>query len=145
MHQVRLEAGAMPSAQTPPERHKTHEIVFNALPVDQAVQAARMLGRLPGVVVQPHAAERRVTVHYDVMEHTLIELETWLQNSGFHLDGSILQKIKRALIHYTEDVQRDNMEIPEHPIKPREVFVKAWDHHLHGDHDDTPEELRRYL
>ncbi|MDR3430124.1 hypothetical protein [Silvimonas sp.] len=135
----------MTSAHTPPERQKTHDIVFHVLPTDQAVQAARLLGRIPGVVVQPHESERRVTVHYDVLEHTLLELETWLQSGGFHLDGSILQKIKRALIHYTEDVQRDNTQIPEHPTKSREVFVKAWEHHLHGDHDDTPEELRRYL
>ena len=130
---------------TPPERSKTHEILFYALPADQAVQSARMLGRLPGVVAQPHPAEHRVTVHYDVLAHTLQMLEQHLQSSGFHLDSSLLQKIKRAIIYYTEDVQRDNMHIPEHPTKTRDVYVQMWGHHPHGDHDDTPEELRRYL
>ncbi|KPC50799.1 hypothetical protein [Amantichitinum ursilacus] len=130
---------------TPVERAKTHDIVFFALPPDQAVQAARALGRLPGVVVQSCSAEHRVSVHYDVMEHTLQELEAQLQQNGFHLDGSILQKIKRAIVYYTEDVQRDNMHMPEHPTKTRDVYVQMWDHHPHGDHDDTPEELRRYL
>ena len=129
----------------PPERSKLHDIVFYTLPGDQAVQSARVLGRLPGVVAQPYPAEHRVQVHYDVTEHTLQELEQHLQACGFHLDGSLLQKIKRAIIYYTEDVQRDNMHTPEHPTKARDVYVQMWDHHPHGDHDDTPEELRRYL
>lgn len=121
------------------------DIVFSALPTDQAVQAARLLGRIVGVSVQAYPSEHRVSVQYSVSEHTLLKLETLLMEAGFHLDNHILQKIKRALAHYCEDVQYDNLNIPEHNIKSRDVYVKVWEKHQHGDHDETPEELRRYL
>ncbi|MBE9609885.1 hypothetical protein [Chitinilyticum piscinae] len=124
---------------------KQREIVFYHLPTDQAVQAARYLGRLPGVIAQAHPEKHSITVSYQITEHTLESLENGLLAAGFHLDGSIMQKIRRALAHYCEDVQRDNLDIPEHNIKTRDVYVKVWEHHPHGDHDDTPEELRRYL
>jgi len=121
------------------------DIVFSALPTDQAVQAARLLGRIVGVTVQAYPSEHRVAVQYSVSEHSLLKLETVLMDAGFHLDNHILQKIKRALAHYCEEVQCDNLNIPEHNIKSRDVYVKVWEKHSHGDHDDTPEELRRYL
>ncbi|WP_028456018.1 hypothetical protein [Chitinilyticum litopenaei] len=124
---------------------KHREIVLYALPTDQAVQAARYLGRLPGITVQANAAQHSIMLSYCVTDYTLQELENLLMTAGFHLDNSILQKIRRALAHYCEDVQRDNLDIPEHNIKTRDVYAKVWEHHPHGDHDDTPEELRRYL
>jgi len=37
------------------------------------------------------------------------------------------------------------MRCPQRLIKQsHEVYVKAWGAHLHGDHDDTPQELRDY-
>ncbi|WP_157669686.1 hypothetical protein [Chitinibacter sp. GC72] len=124
---------------------KHREIVFSAQPLDQASQAARLLNRIPGVESQVFASQNRISVQYHIDEHTLIELETRLQEAGFHLDNSILQKIKRALAHYCEEVHYDNRAIPEHNIKSRDVYVKVWEKHPHGDHDETPEELRRYL
>ena len=35
------------------------------------------------------------------------------------------------------------MRMPQRLIKKsNEIYVKAWEHHAHGDHDDTPLELR---
>lgn len=128
------------------DQHQQHrDIVFSALPTDQAAQAARILSRIVGVTAQAHIREHRITVQYDVSEHNLLELETLLCDIGFHLDNHILQKIKRALAHYCEEVQCDNLHIPEHNLKSRDVYVQVWENHPHGDHDDTPEELRRYL
>lgn len=131
--------------KTASELVKHRDIVLYALPTDQAVQAARYLGRIPGVIAQAHPAQHSISVTYQITEHTLLDLEACLTAAGFHLDNSIMQKIKRALAHYCEDVQRDNMDIPEHNIKSRDVYVKVWENHPHGDHDETPEELRRYL
>lgn len=129
-----------------PDLHQQHrDIVFTALPSDQAAQAARILNRIIGVTAQAHLREHRVAVQYNVSEHTLLELETLLRDIGFHLDHHLLQKIKRALAHYCEEVQYDNLHIPEHNLKSRDVYVQVWENHLHGDHDDTPEELRRYF
>ncbi|QLG86940.1 hypothetical protein HQ393_01055 [Chitinibacter bivalviorum] len=124
---------------------KHRDIVFSNLPLEQASQAARLLSRLNGVQCLVFADQNRISIQYHLSQHSLIALENRLLEAGFHLDNSILQKLKRALAHYCEEVHCDNLAIPEHNIKSRDVYVQVWDKHLHGDHDDTPEELRRYL
>ena len=132
--------------QQPPDLYQQYrDITFNPVPTDQAVQAARILNRIIGVTAQANLREHRVTVQYHVSEHTLVELENLLCEHGFELDNHLLQKIKRALAHYCEEVQCDNLYIPEQNLKSRDIYVQVWEKHQHGDHDDTPEELRRYL
>ena len=78
--------------------------------------------------------------------HTLRELDDHLVDRGFHLDNTLMTKLTRALIYYVEDTQRHNMTAPEKRLKrsAQEAYVNAWDHHPHGDHDDTPPEWREY-
>jgi hypothetical protein len=121
---------------------RQHDIHFYPLPA-QARLAADYLASLPELSIQ--VSQQHITVRYSLTTHTLQSLEQGLKTAGFHLDESILSKIKRALIYYCEDIARSNLDIPEHNIKSRDVYVKVWDNHPHGDHDDTPEELRRYL
>lgn len=128
----------------PVDMHKQRDLHFQALPTDQAVQAARLLGRLPGVSAVADASANALHVSYSLPEWTLEKLEERLQQAGFHLDGALLQRIRRALTHYTEAVQMENLYHPEREYKTKEVYVHAWEHHAHGDHDDTPEELREY-
>lgn len=128
-----------------PDLEKTHDIVFHALPTDQAQQAARLLSRIPHLHVTLFANERRVVVRYHLHEHSLAEIENGLMSQGFHLDGSLLQKLKRALVHYTEEVQLENLRHPGREHKTKQLYIHAWEHHPHGDHDDTPEELRHYF
>lgn len=128
----------------PVDLSKQRDIVLDALPTEQTQQAARLLSRLPGVTVTAHAAERRVHIAYSLPHWTLEELEQRLMQAGFHLDGSLLHRLRRALVHYTETVQMENLSHPEREYKTKEVYVHAWEHHPHGDHDDTPEELREY-
>jgi hypothetical protein len=50
----------------------------------------------------------------------------------------------RMMIAYAEETQLRNMRMPERLIKKsHEVYSRAWDHHLHGDHDDTPPDMRQ--
>lgn len=124
---------------------RQHEIIFFALPEQQAIEAAHYLATLPGITVRVFPGENRIAVHYALPAHTLEEIEQRLSQAGFHLDESIMSKIKRALAHYCEDIAISNLEIPEHNIKNKDIYAKVWSNHPHGDHDDTPEELRRYL
>ena len=128
----------------PVDLSKQRDIVFDSLPTDQAVQAARLLNRLPAVEAQAIPEAHSVVVNYQVTQWCLEELEAQLLQAGFHLEGSILQRIRRALVHYTEAIQRENLHFPEREHKSKEVFIHAWTHHPHGDHDETPEELREY-
>lgn len=124
---------------------KTREIWFSALPPRQADLARALLSGLSGLTVMPGPdAARSIVVRYNVLEYRLEDLEAALVNQEFHLDNSLLQKIKRALAYYCEDIQRENLQMPSKTQKTQQIFAIAYDHHPHGDHDETPEEWREY-
>jgi hypothetical protein len=126
----------------PSDLVKTRELVFNATPPGQTARAVALLAGLDGLRVSCPGANT-VRVSYNLCEYTLESLETALIAQGFHLDGSVLSRIKRALAHYCEDVQRRNVAANPPDIKSQ-AFIQAYDHHLHGDRDDTPEAWRDY-
>lgn len=121
---------------------KTRELAFNATPPGQSERAFKLLSGLEGLVVEPPAA-RSLTVHYNLCEYTLEGLETGLVAQGFHLDGSLFARLKRALAHYCEEVQRHNVAANPPDVKSQ-AFIQRYEHHLHGDRDDTPVEWRDY-
>ena len=80
-----------------------------------------------------------------MLEFSLEFLEDALREAGFHLDNSLYAKLVRAVVYFCEETQRHNLESPERLIKKSdEVYVKVYDRHPHGDHDDTPVEFREY-
>jgi hypothetical protein len=124
---------------------KRRDICFNAMPPNQAEQARTLLASLDRLEVFPSPHAHTIVVQYNVLDYTLQGLESALVSQGFHLDNSLFHKIKRALIHYLEDVQLDNLRSPDRQTKSsREIFINAYGHHEHGDHDATPPEWRDY-
>jgi hypothetical protein len=129
----------------PCDLDKTREIVFHDLPAGQAERAQQLLHGLDGIQARTEG-ERPATliVQYNVRIYTLQGLEKALESQGFHLDNSLLQKIRRALTHFCEQVQRENLVINAPDVKSQKVFVRAYGNHIHGDKDETPEEWREY-
>jgi len=124
---------------------KRRELRFHVLPVGQADRALQRLSAVPGLVVEPGLKPNVLWVTYSLVDHSLEELSDLLTSMGFHLDPSIYTRLLHALICYCEETQLRNARSPERLIKKsNEVYVQAWEHHLHGDHDDTPAELRDY-
>jgi len=124
---------------------KTREIRFKDFPPGQAAQAWRSLAALRGVRVEEGPDALTLIVHYNVLDFTLRLLDEALTNAGFHLDRSLLIRLHRALIYYVEDTQVHNLRSPERLIKQsHEVYIQAYAHHLHGDRDETPPELREF-
>ncbi|MCB5197078.1 hypothetical protein [Deefgea salmonis] len=122
-----------------------HDIVFNPSAIEQASAAAHFLAQLKGIQAQAFPAEHKITIRYSLRDYALLDIEQQLQHAGFELDTHFWQKVKRELVHYSETVQRDNLAMPEHNLKSPQIYIHVWEKHPHGDHDDTPEELRRYL
>jgi len=129
----------------PCDLDKTREIVFHDLPAGQAERARQLLDGLDGIQAGTQGEHANIlTVQYNVRHYTLQGLEKALESQGFHLDNSLLQKIRRALTHFCEQVQRENLAINAPDAKSQKVFARVYEHHLHGDKDETPEEWREY-
>ncbi len=130
----------------PFEKQERHELFFAEDPPGQAERALHLLKDLEGLQVEPGSQGNSLVVSYNLLDYSMEGLETALVKEGFHLDPSILHGIGRSLVHYCEEMQYHNMSTPERQTKSRtrEIFVKAYEKHPHGDHDDTPEELREY-
>jgi hypothetical protein len=125
---------------------KNRDILFAKFPPGQVPEAADDLQRIEQVEVAPKLEKRAIGVTYELNQHTLQELEEHLQDKGYHLDNTLMSKLTRALIHYVEETQLHNLGAPEKRLKrsASEGYVKSWEQHPHGDHDDTPPEWRDY-
>ena len=130
-----------------PDLKKHREILFAKFPPGQVPEAADDLRRIETLEsVEAQHEKRTVGVAYELTHHTLQDLEEHLEDKGYHLDNALMSKLMRALIHYVEETQLHNLEAPEKRLKrsSQEAYVQAWEHHPHGDHDDTPPEWREY-
>ncbi len=125
---------------------KQREIRFRPMPPGQTDRALTALQRLKGLKVRASATrELALDIEYSVIDFSLELIENALRDAGFHLDNSLYVKLVRALVYFTEETQRHNIASPERLIKQsNEVYIKVYDQHPHGDHDDTPLELRDY-
>lgn len=124
---------------------KVREIRLYSLPPGQVEQAMACLQGIARLQLAPGSRPLSLVVRYSVLEHTLEGIEARLSGAGFHLDQSLYSKMVRSLVYFCEDVQRHNLSEPERLIKQsNEVYMQAYDQHLHGDRDETPLELRDF-
>ena len=132
-HPLALQAGS----------RKHREIRFCKLKTDQVNDAMALLATLPKLEIAPGTQPNGVSVWYEIADHCMEAIETLLIDRGFHLENTLYCKLIRALVYFTEETQRRNLGQPERLIKKsHDVYSKAWEHHPHGDHDDTPPDLR---
>lgn len=127
---------------------KEREISFCTLhpDPDQAGSAAALLIELDGVhhVEVLHAGA--VQIRYHLLAICLIDIEEVLEKNGFHIDNGLMNKVRRALFHYTEETQRANLGCARGEANcTQKVFVNRYRSREHGCQDDRPEHWRRYL
>jgi hypothetical protein len=128
--------------QTGTRKHR--ELRFNKLRDWQVEQAKALLSSLERIQVEPGLLPNSLSVWYDLSDYTMKGLEEALIAQGFHLENTLYAKMIRALVYFCEETQLRNMGHPERLLKKsNEIYSKAWEHHPHGDHDDTPVELRQ--
>ncbi len=125
------------------DTRKQREILFHSTPPAQTERAHALLAQLPNLTVR-RLGERHLEVCYDLTDHCLEDIEAFLTQQGFHLEGNLLILIKRALIYHVERVQRDNLVKPEVSTKNYQPHIQVWERRPHGDHDETPQEWRQY-
>ena len=123
--------------------NKRRELVFHPLPLGQIALAANLLGQVPGLEVS-QVGPLSLQLEYCIADHCLEDIENLLWSEGFHLEGTLLIRIKRNLVYYCERVQRENLGKPAPRTKNYPAHVEAWNKRPHGDHDETPTEWRQY-
>jgi hypothetical protein len=123
----------------PFELQKQRVLVFADEPANQTEQAFLLLSGLDNLQVENGPASNSLLIRYSVEHYSLEGLEKALIKEGFTFNYGWLSKLKNGFIHYCEDVQYHNLKSPEPRTKnnSQEVFVKAYEHHPHGDHDYT--------
>ena len=128
------------------ELNRQRTIIFSSEPGGQAQRALAFLSELPNCTAEPATDQNAILVSYNLLHHTLEQLESLLVEEGYSLDQSMLINIERNIIHYCEDTICHNMDVPSHPTKKneKEVFIKAYEHQPHGDQDDTPPEVQEF-
>ena len=124
---------------------KERELRFAHSPAGQVERAREALRTLKGVTVSDGPTANSLCVRYSILDYSLELLEEALRDAGYHLDNTLYSKLLRAIVYFCEETQRHNLLSPERLIKKsNEVYIKVYDQHPHGDHDDTPIELREY-
>ena len=132
-----------PAAVPHEDLWKEREIRFHPDPPDQAEKAAELLAGLERLEARVGERHCCVRVRYNLADYTLSGLVNGLTEQGFRLDESLLCRSVRALIVFSEETELSNLQQPERLIKKsNEIYIKAYEHHSHGDHDDTPPEIR---
>lgn len=132
--------------------HKNDEIKHRDLcfcdhnPQQQAEDALLLLQVADGVIHIKKFASNKLKISYDIRQLSLEIIDSALAEIGFHLDNSIICKIKRALFYYAEEIQRENLGISrDENDSTRSVFVNRYQQLKHGCRDAKPDEWRKYL
>jgi len=130
----------------PFELQKERLLVFSEEPANQIFQAYLLLIGLDDFYVEKGPLPNSLLIRYSVQHYSLEALEKALTREGFRLEYRLFEQIKKQVIYYCEDVQYHNLKTPEPRTKnnSQEIFVKAYELHPHGNHDDTPKELREF-
>jgi hypothetical protein len=136
---------AEPKAKTQ-ERVESRDLFFAAEPAGQIERAYALLFGLEKLRVEKGATPHSLRISYSLRDYSLEGLEAALKKAGFCFKENLLNKLSKTLIYYCEGVQYHNLNTPEHLTKSNSpvVFAKLYENHPHGDHDDTPKELREH-
>lgn len=112
---------------------------------DQAQSALLLLSDVAGIEEARKSAQTCLEVSYDLRLITLQIIEDTLIELGFHLDGSLLIRLRRALYYYTEETQRANLGYHQATHSTLDVFINRYQQLPHGCRDDRPTHWREYL
>ena len=126
-------------------KHREIHFMMPQKDSNPASAAIALLNDIEGITEVVESNEYCIRVTYDLSKITLNDIEDLLIEVGFHLDNSILSKLKRALFYYAEETQRANMGYEHGNSKSTlEIFINSHNQRPHGCRDERPVHYRRY-
>ncbi len=128
-------------------RIKVREVGFCEIHPDrtQAHTASLVLAGIEELNSIQLISSNLLHVHYDIRAITLQMIEEGLTELGYHLDNSLLVRLKRSLFYYTEEIERENLGISQTSGVTPQVFIQRYRNISHGCRDHRPEYWRSYL
>lgn len=126
---------------------KRRDIRFRNLDPDanDATEAMQLLLEVKGIEHIMVASHDCMHIHYDLRHISLNMIESALTEVGFHLDDSLVSKMKRALFYYIEETQLMNLGQPHDQANSTiDVFINCYNQRRHGCRDHRPTHLRHY-
>ncbi|MFA7241417.1 MAG: hypothetical protein WC091_14995 [Sulfuricellaceae bacterium] len=125
-----------------PELTKTRRISFAGLTPAEVHNVADILNKVEHVEAVLGADGSSVVVTYCIAEHKLEELENVLSAQGYKLESNLLERIRLGLIHFTEEIQQENLHTPLRSYEEclRTVQSSAPTMHLNESAPKPPEE-----
>jgi hypothetical protein len=126
---------------------KQREICFQTPHPDpqQAESALWIVKGVDGIVEANQINDRSITIRYDLRRINLQLIEATLAELGFHLEMSLIAKLKRALYYYTEETECANRGCHSSRDDAREIFIQRYQQRPHGCRDHRPDYWRDYL
>lgn len=99
----------------------THTLDVTGLDTPQEeLQITQALEDLEGMMeVEANWLQGQVSVTYDLNRLNLQEVERVMQRLGFPLDDHLLARVKREIMHFTEQNELENLQFrPQLPNQP---------------------------
>jgi hypothetical protein len=127
---------------------KRRKICFSNPSVEEIRRIVETLEGMSHVSVQQCREGACVEVAYDLREHTCEELEDTLARQGFRLDNRFPSAVKRHLIHYTEEIERDNLSAPSREERYLQIEANVngkYHRQIEREHPLPPEDQRGYF
>ena len=127
---------------------KRRELRFRNLDphANDATEAMQLLLEVQGVEYAMATTQDCMQIHYDLRHINLQLIEGALIEVGFHLDNSLLCKMKRALFYYLEETQLMNLGHDQNQSNSTiDIFINCYNQRQHGCRDERPTHLRQYL
>ena len=129
------------------ELRKLREVHFGEPHPDprQAHSAVLVLQDVHGILDLHAPSYTILRVAYNVRIITLRDIEGALSEVGFHLDNSLLCKLRRTLWYYADDTDQANLGCEQGNSNcTRRIFVDRYTQRQHGCRDIRPQHWRRY-
>jgi hypothetical protein len=110
-----------------------------------AHSACLVLKDIEGILQVQPVESLQLQLSYDVSRICLSIIDEVLVELGFHLDNTLIHKLKRALYYYTEETQRANLGLEGTCCADKQMFINRYLRRQHGCRDERPEHWRNYL
>ena len=126
---------------------KQREIRFHNLDPQgsDADDVIALLRDVKGIEDTSKLAHDCVEIHYDLRHISLQVIEDALMEVGFQLENSLVTRLKRALLYYTEETQIVNLGyFHDQANNTLDMFIKVYNQRKHGCRDERPAHLRQY-